>query len=100
MKEINKHIAQINKLCYLNSVKTLFAFGSVTGDRFKNDSDIDLVVDFDDEDPISYSEHYFNLKFGLEHIFNRQIELLEEKAIRNPYLKGKIEDTKILIYGK
>ena len=40
----NQKINQIKALCKQHKVKTLFAFGSVTRDDFKADSDIDLVV--------------------------------------------------------
>ena len=97
---ISLHIDQIKRLCELNKVRALFAFGSVTTEKFNADSDIDLVVDIDENDPISYSDKYFNLKFQLEEILKRQIDLLEQKAIRNRYLKSEIERTKVQIYGK
>lgn len=100
MKELSNHIDQIRKICESNNVKTLFTFGSVTTDEFMSDSDIDLVVDIDDQDPISYSDYYFNLKFELEKIFNRRIDFLESKAIKNPYLKRQIEENKVLVYGR
>ncbi len=100
MEIIYQHIDKIERLCDLNSVKSLYAFGSVTTNTFKPDSDIDLVVDIDDNDPISYSEKYFNLKFKLEEILERQIDLLEQKAIRNRSFKNEIDRTKIQIYGK
>lgn len=100
MKVIDQHINQIVLLCEINKVRTLFAFGSVTTDKFRPDSDIDFVVDIDDKDPISYSEKYFNIKFQLEEILKRQIDLLEQKAIRNKFLKSEIERTKVQIYGK
>ena len=100
MNIINQHIEQIRRFCELNSVSTLFAFGSVTTDKFKADSDIDLIVDIDDNDPISYSDKYFNLKFQLENTLKRQIELLEMKALRNKFLKSEIDRTKVQIYGK
>lgn len=100
MNILSRHIDQINRLCELNKVSSLFAFGSITTDKFRPDSDIDLVVVIDDNDPISYSDKYFNLKFQLEEILNRQIDLLEQKAIRNKFLKNEIDRTKVLIYGK
>ena len=100
MTLIEQHIKQITKLCEINKVKALFVFGSVTTDSFRPDSDIDLVVDIDDNDPISYSDKYFNLKFQLEDILKRQIDLLEQKAIRNNFLRNEIERTKVQIYGK
>jgi len=100
MTLIEQHIKQITKLCEMNKVRALYAFGSVTTDRFRPDSDIDLVVDIDDNDPISYSDKYFNLKFQLEDILKRQIDLLEQKAIRNNFLRNEIERTKVQIYGE
>ena len=100
MKEINKHIEQIKILCDTNKVKSLFAFGSVINNNLRGDSDIDLLVDIDDKDPLSYSDKYFDLKFNLQKIFNRKIDLLESKAIKNKFLKKEIDQTKFQIYGK
>lgn len=100
MKEIDKHIEQIKKLCDSNGVKSLFAFGSVLQDRLRVDSDIDLLVDIDDRDPLSYADKYFDLKFNLEKIFNRKIDLLELRAVRNRFLKEEIDRTKFQIYGE
>lgn len=100
MKEINKHIDQIKRLCISNKVKSLFAFGSVIKDKLTPNSDIDFVVDIDDNDPLSYSDKYFDLKFNLEKIFNRKIDLLERKAIKNRFLKQEIDQNQLLIYGK
>ncbi|WP_238325412.1 nucleotidyltransferase family protein [Lunatimonas lonarensis] len=99
MKELSKHIDQIKELCSLYKVNALFAFGSVTTDKFRPDSDIDLVVDIEEKDPLSYSDSYFNFKFQLEQLLQRQIDLLEQKAIKNPHLKEQIEKTKVLIYA-
>ena len=87
MRDITSNMDQINKLCNLYSVRALFAFGSITTDKYQKNSDIDLVVDIDSSDPITYSDNYFNLKFQLEQLLNRKIVLLEQKAINNPFLK-------------
>lgn len=94
------HNDQIKLLCAKIGVKSLFAFGSVTTTRFNSESDIDLLVDIDDSDPIEYSDRYFKLKFQLEQLLRRHIDLLESKAIRNPYLRQEIDKTKVLVYGK
>jgi predicted nucleotidyltransferase len=100
MNILDQHIDQITKLCELNEVDSLFAFGSVLTNKFRSDSDIDLVVEIDDNDPISYTDKYFNLKFQLEEILNRKIDLLEQKSIRNKFLKNEIERNKTQIYGR
>ena len=80
-------------------VKRLFAFGSVLTNRFTDKSDIDLVVDFDKEKVDDYFSNFFDLKYALEKLLGRKVDLLEEQAIRNPYLKEDIDMTKKLIYG-
>lgn len=94
---IDVHKNQIQRLCEDHKVKTLYSFGSVNTTRFTQG--IDLVVDFKTDDPLEYTDHYFDLKFELEKIFNRPIDLLESKAIRNPFLKDSINKTKVLVGG-
>ena len=98
--QIEKHkIELINNLCKINKVKSLFAFGSVTRADFNKKSDIDLLVDFEETDPFKYTDLYFNLKSKLEEIFKRQVDLLEERAIKNKFFKQELDRTKVRIYG-
>ncbi len=83
----------------MHQVKRLYAFGSVLSDRFNNDSDIDLMVDFEDLHVNDYADNYFNLKFSLEAIFCRRVDLLEEQAIKNPYFEQSVKEQRKLIYG-
>lgn len=96
---LNNYIKEIQKLCEINNVKVLYAFGSVLTEKFEAESDIDLIVDIQSDDPLVYAEHYFNLKFELENILQRKIDLLESKAIKNPFLLENIEKSKTLIYA-
>ena len=43
--------------------------------------------------------HQNALKAGLEELLNRSVDLLENKAIRNPILRKNIDNSKQLIYG-
>lgn len=90
---------EINKLCKLNKVKSLFAFGSILREDYTQNSDIDLLVDFEEEDPFKYTDLYFNFKRKLEDLFKRQIDLIEERAISNRFFRQELERTKIKIYG-
>lgn len=95
---LDKYINDIFQLCKAHKVKTLFAFGSVLTDKFGPDSDIDLIVDISSEDPIDYAENYFDLKFKLQDLLKKPVDLLEQKGIRNSYLRHKINNTKQLLY--
>ena len=90
---------KIKTLCAKHKVNKLFVFGSVLKDTFTNESDIDFVVDFEKLDLSDYADNYFDLKDQLESIFNRPVDLLEEKGIRNPFFRKQIENEKHLIYG-
>ena len=91
---------KIKTLCAVHKVARLFAFGSVLKENvFNKESDIDLIVDFADVSLFEYADNYFDMKQKLEKIFNRDVDLLEEKAIRNPYLRQEIDRENILIYG-
>lgn len=99
MNLIELNIDKIKALCVKHKVNKLFVFGSVLKDSFANESDIDLVVDFDALELSDYADNYFDLKDQLESLFNRPVDLLEEKGIRNPFLRKQIDTEKHLIYG-
>ena len=91
---------QIKALCDRHKVARLFAFGSVLTDTFNTSSDIDLMVDFSGVDLYDYADNYFDLKESLENLLNHHVDLLEEKAVNNPYLRQSIDSSKRMIYGQ
>ena len=99
MKLIENNSQKIIALCKKHKVGKLFVFGSILNDRFNDDSDVDMVVDFDKVTLEEYADNYFDLKFSLEDIFGREVDLLEDKAIRNPVLRRNIDNSKVLVYG-
>lgn len=99
MNIVEKNIDILKKLCKKHSVSKLYVFGSVISNHFSNDSDIDFLVTFDKVDLLEYADNYFEFKFSLEDLFKRDIDLLEEKAIKNPFFKKAIDNTKKIIYG-
>jgi len=99
MNNINFLLPQIVMLCQKYNVSKLYVFGSVLTNRFNEQSDIDLIVDFDKKKIDDYFNNYFDFKYSLEDVFGRKVDLLEEKPIQNKYLKQSIDDSKQLIYG-
>ena len=99
MKLIENNIQKIVALCKKYKVGKLFVFGSILTSRFNDDSDVDLVVDFDKVTLEENADNYFDFKYALEKLFGRDVDLLEDKAIRNPILRRNIDNSKQLIYG-
>ena len=99
MKLIENNIHKITALCKKYKVNKLFAFGSILTDRFNDDSDVDLVVSFNKAEVSDYFDNYFDFKYSLEELLGREVDLVEEQTIKNPFLKKNVDAVKALIYG-
>jgi predicted nucleotidyltransferase len=100
MDLIRKHRIKISELCRKYKVTELYVFGSILSSKFNNKSDIDFIVEIISNDPLDYSENYFNLKFDLEKLLKRKIDLLEKKSIKNKTFKHLVNKQKKLVYDR
>ena len=98
-KVLTDNIDELKKLCNFYSVKKMYAFGSVCTDKFNEKSDIDLLISFDDLSIEQYTDNYFDLRYKLEDLFNRKIDLLTDNSLSNPYFIQSIDKNKQLIYA-
>ncbi|MDE6148068.1 MAG: nucleotidyltransferase domain-containing protein [Bacteroidales bacterium] len=99
MKMIELNMNRIVALCKKYKVNRLFVFGSVLTDKFNSESDVDMIVDFKKEEVDDYFDNYFDFKYSLQDLFGRNVDLIEEQSIKNPYFKSNVESTRQLIYG-
>lgn len=98
---IRENYAGFVDLCRSHRVDKIYAFGSaITGNFDPKNSDIDVVVKVDIDDPADRGEALLSLWDKLEALFQRKVDLLTEESIRNPYLKSNIDRTKKLIYDR
>ncbi|KAF0235885.1 MAG: hypothetical protein FD181_3192 [Prolixibacteraceae bacterium] len=98
---INKEIGDlINSTCKSHFVDKMYIFGSAVSGNLRANSDIDILVKFTEMNLYNYFNNLLSLKSSLEAIFNRPVDLLEEQAVKNPYLKRSIDNNKKLIYGR
>ena len=75
-------------------------FGSAATDKFDpRSSDVDFLVLFQDMKPTDHANAYFGLLAELELMFSRKVDLVEVKAINNPYFLEVVEDTRTLLYA-
>jgi len=99
-KVIKEKLPELLQLCQRYKIESLYLFGSANTDLFDTQSDIDLLVTFGNVDLYDYFDNYMELKAALENIFNRKVDLVEEKTIKNPILRRSIERNKTLVYGR
>ena len=75
------------------SVKSLSIFGSAVRDELTAESDIDILVDFEVK---ATFDLFMDLKFYLEDILQRRVDLVTDKALREPILKS-IEQNRLRV---
>jgi len=95
-----KNIVKIRNLCIKHKVKELYLFGSYVTDNYNKDSDIDFLVEFEGVDLLDYFNNYMEFKESLETILDKDIDLVENNAIRNPIFRKAIDRNKRLIYER
>lgn len=101
MKLIEINISKIIEICRRFHVRKLWAFGSILTPRFSEKSDVDLCVDFDwDNIPLLESaNNFFGFQEALELLLGRKIDITDDSAVRNPYFREELNETRKLIYG-
>ena len=90
---------EVSALCRQFKVRRLDLFGSAAKADFSDASDLDFVVSFTEEEPREYTRCYFSLADALEKLFQRHVDLVTERSIRNPYFREEIELTRQPVYG-
>ena len=101
MNLIEQNLHKIIELCRRHRVKTLSVFGSILTERFNDDSDVDLLVNFDttDHEKWDYVGNFFDFQESLEKLFGRRVDLVVEKGLKNKFFINNVNRTKHLIYG-
>lgn len=76
---------RLAEFCRVNRVKRLSLFGSATRTDFGPASDVDLLVEFDEEARLGLLE-FVGLREELSHLFGeRPVDLATPAILRNPY---------------
>lgn len=80
-------------------VERAYAFGSVCTPDFNKDSDVDLLIAFEEGiDPIEYGDLYWSLDEKLPALLDRPVDILTERQLRNPYFIKVMNKTKTPLY--
>ena len=98
---IEQNIEELKGLCRRFSVHQLELIGSAAvGEKFDAEkSDIDFLVEFQPLKTGDYADTYFGLLEALESLFNRHIDLVMVRAVKNPYFLESINKSRKVLYA-
>lgn len=97
MVNLSANRSKLIELCRALSVRRLELVGSAAREDFREESsDIDVLTEFEGNHALF--DRYFDLKFGLEKIFDRKVDIIQSGAVKNPYIRASLEQDKMVIY--
>ena len=83
---------EIARLCAAHQVRRLDLFGSAHGQTLPPPtSDVDFLVEFAPLAPADYARQYFALREALSDLLGREVDLVVERAVRNPYFLANLQ---------
>lgn len=98
---IQSYLPKVIELFKKHKIKNAYIFGSALTDRFNNESDVDFIVNLQDGlNPVDAGEHLWDLEYELKELLHRDVDLISERSLKNPYFISEINATKIAIYGQ
>ncbi len=96
---VEERAEELKRLCVVYGVRRLDLFGSALTDRYDPDrSDLDFLVEFQTAALSAYADAYFGLLEALGRLFGRPVDLVVESAIKNPYFRQSVEQTRVPVY--
>ncbi|MBN2020697.1 MAG: nucleotidyltransferase domain-containing protein [Sedimentisphaerales bacterium] len=96
---IETYNEDLKDLCQRFHVRRLDIFGSAAMGQTTESSDVDLLVEFDEQVNPRRFDNYFEFLRSLEKLFGRHVDLVESGGLRNPYFIKEVDATKRPIYA-
>jgi uncharacterized protein len=95
-----EHRTELEALCRRYGVRRLELFGSAaTGREKPGRSDLDFLVEFRPAPPGGFADAFFGLQESLEALYGKPVDLVVASAIRNPFFRQAVEQTRTLLYA-
>ena len=89
---------KIETFCRKWKVKELALFGSVLTDDFRPDSDVDVLVVYDENAGWDLWDH-LHAQEELKRLLGREVDLVEKRAVTNPFRRHHILTNLEIVYA-
>ena len=97
---IEDNLDELKKICRKNSVAELYIFGSALTNDFSDQSDLDFAYVLKEGlSPVEHGDAFFGLLHDLESLFDRNIDLVSYRVVKNPIFKQELDRTKKSLYA-
>jgi len=100
---IQDRLPELTEIFKKHQVKKVYVFGSAVTDRFNESSDIDFLIDPQDEsdepDPVVRGGILWDLYYALKDFLKRDIDMVTRSSLTNKYFIEELNRTSISIYG-
>ncbi len=98
---ISSNIKMLKEVFRNHRIEKAYIFGSALTDDFNEKSDLDFLIKFKPGiNPLEKGELWWNLHDKLRELLNREIDIVTENSLKNPYFIKELNETKALIYGE
>lgn len=89
---------RLREIAQRHGVRELSLFGSLVRGDGTVDSDVDVLVSFQDGVPIDL-DRWMALRDELTALFQREVDLVLERNLKNPYRRREILSTRQVVYA-
>ena len=96
--KIDIPLDKVEAFCCKWKIKEFALFGSVLREDFRPDSDVDVLVTFEPDGDFTFDDQ-MEMQEEIEAIFDRKVDLVEKRLIRNPFRRYEILTTKEVVYA-
>ncbi len=90
--------AQIAEFCQRWHITEFALFGSILRDDFHADSDVDVLLTVEAKYPMSWDDR-MKMQEEIEILFQRKVDLINKKYLKNPYRRHEILSTCEVVYA-
>jgi predicted nucleotidyltransferase len=89
---------QIEAFCRKWKIREFALFGSVLRDDFRPDSDVDVLVEFEEDARLSLFD-FVRMQDELGGLFGREVDLVEKTAVTNPFVRHHIRNNHRVVFN-
>jgi len=95
---VESNLAEIKDLMRSYGVVKAYLFGSAAVGNMHDSSDVDFMIKFrPDLSYTDYGNNYFELIYALQNLLKKDVDIVAEETITNPYLLQTINSQKIAV---